>query len=114
MTESKRRALVGRVSTNAEWAAIAARQSEPRFLFLVTRTGIICTPGCPAHVPGSDRVRGIGEMAEGLAAGARACLHCHPDRVVGAGGRGSRGRSDVGSRPPFQWSRPRVRPRPSP
>jgi hypothetical protein len=48
MIQSKRLALVGRVSTNAEWAAIAARQSERRFLFIVTGTGIICTPGCPA------------------------------------------------------------------
>lgn len=73
MTESKRLALIGRVSTNAQWAAIAARQSEPRFLFIVASTDIICTPGCPARVPGRDRVRVIAGMAEGLAAGARAC-----------------------------------------
>src|SRR5450756_706979 len=53
------------------------------FLFVVTSTGIICTPGCPARTPGRDRVRIVSGLDEGLAAGARACLRCRPDRLFG-------------------------------
>src|ERR1035437_9784544 len=83
MSESKRLAAAGRPAPDAEWAAISSRQSAPRFLFIVTSTGIICTPGCPARVPGRDRVRVISAFDEGLQVGARACLRCHPDRDSG-------------------------------
>jgi len=84
MSESKRLGAVGRPATNAEWAAIAGRRSAPRFMFVVTSTGIICTPGCPARMPGRDRVRVVSGLSEGLAAGARPCLRCHPDRPRGS------------------------------
>ncbi|HEX7491936.1 MAG TPA: methylated-DNA--[protein]-cysteine S-methyltransferase [Candidatus Limnocylindrales bacterium] len=83
MIESKRLALVGRAATDVEWVAISSSQSKSRFFFVVTSTGIICTPGCPARVPGRDRVRVIVDYDEGLVAGARACLRCHPDRTAG-------------------------------
>jgi AraC family transcriptional regulator of adaptative response/methylated-DNA-[protein]-cysteine methyltransferase len=83
MSESKRLAAAGRPATDAEWAAISSRQSAPRFLFIVTSTGIICRPGCPARVPGRDRIRVISAFDEGLEIGARACLRCHPDRDSG-------------------------------
>jgi AraC family transcriptional regulator, regulatory protein of adaptative response / methylated-DNA-[protein]-cysteine methyltransferase len=85
MTESKRLAAIGRPATDGEWSAIAARRSKPLFVFVVTSTGIICTPGCPARVPGRDRVRVVSGLDEGLAAGARSCLRCHPDRLCGTG-----------------------------
>jgi AraC family transcriptional regulator, regulatory protein of adaptative response / methylated-DNA-[protein]-cysteine methyltransferase len=85
MTESKRFAAIGRPATDGEWSAIAARRPKPLFVFVVTSTGIICTPGCPARVPGRDRVRVVSGLHEGLAAGARPCLRCHPDRPFGAG-----------------------------
>jgi AraC family transcriptional regulator of adaptative response/methylated-DNA-[protein]-cysteine methyltransferase len=53
-------------------------------MFVVTSTGIICTPGCPARMPGRDRVRVVSGLSEGLAAGARPCLRCHPDRPRGS------------------------------
>jgi AraC family transcriptional regulator, regulatory protein of adaptative response / methylated-DNA-[protein]-cysteine methyltransferase len=84
MSEAKRLGMVGRPATDAEWAAISGRQSTPMFVFIVTSTGIICTPGCPARTPGRDRVRMISSFEEGLAAGARPCLRCHPDRIFGA------------------------------
>jgi len=83
MTESKRLAAIGRSPTDAEWSAVAARRPLPRFIFVVTSTGIICTPGCPARVPGRDRVRIVSGLQEGLEAGARPCLRCHPDRILG-------------------------------
>jgi AraC family transcriptional regulator of adaptative response/methylated-DNA-[protein]-cysteine methyltransferase len=83
MNFSERLAAVGRQPTDAEWAAIAGRRSNPLFLFVVTSTGILCTPGCPARTPGRDRIRVVREAAEGLAVGARACLRCRPDRLFG-------------------------------
>jgi AraC family transcriptional regulator of adaptative response/methylated-DNA-[protein]-cysteine methyltransferase len=87
MTESKRLAAIGRPPTDAEWSAVAARRPLPRFIFVVTSTGIICTPGCPARVPGRNRVRVVAGLTEGLDAGARPCLRCHPDRLFGETGR---------------------------
>jgi AraC family transcriptional regulator of adaptative response/methylated-DNA-[protein]-cysteine methyltransferase len=83
MSQSKRFTTVGRAATDREWTAIANRQSEPAFMFVVTSTGIICTPGCPARSPGRERVRVISGFDEGVAAGARTCLRCHPDRRSG-------------------------------
>jgi len=84
MIESKRFGAVGRPATDIEWAAIAGRRSTPRFMFVVTSTGIICTPGCPARMPARDRVRIVAGLDEGLVAGARPCLRCHPDLPRGA------------------------------
>jgi AraC family transcriptional regulator of adaptative response/methylated-DNA-[protein]-cysteine methyltransferase len=85
MNESKRLESVGRPVTDAEWSAISTRQGPPSaFLFVVTSTGVACTLGCPARIPRRDRVRIIGGLGEALAVGARACLRCHPDRLLGA------------------------------
>jgi len=82
MTDSKRLIRIGRPATDAEWAAISTRHGR-HFLFVVTSTGIICTPGCPARTPGRERIRVVARFEEGLAAGARACLRCQPDRLFG-------------------------------
>ena len=84
MSDSKRLTSVGRPATDAEWTAVSTRHGR-LFLFVVTSTGIICTPGCPARVPGRDRVRVVSGVAEGLELGARPCLRCHPDRGDGRG-----------------------------
>jgi len=84
MSQSNRLSGVGRATSDAEWAAISDRQPVPRFFFVVSSTGVICTPGCPARVPGRDRIRIVGSLQEGLSAGARPCLRCHPDRSPGA------------------------------
>jgi AraC family transcriptional regulator, regulatory protein of adaptative response / methylated-DNA-[protein]-cysteine methyltransferase len=83
MNAAARFGLVGRDPVDAEWTAIATRRHDP-FLFLVISTGIVCTPGCPARLPGRERVRVIASLAEGLATGARACLRCRPDRRFGS------------------------------
>ena len=82
MSETKRLIGIGRPPTDAEWTAIATRHGR-LFLFVVASTGIICTPGCPARTPGRDRIRVVSGFDEGLAAGARACLRCRPDRLFG-------------------------------
>jgi AraC family transcriptional regulator, regulatory protein of adaptative response / methylated-DNA-[protein]-cysteine methyltransferase len=83
MTETKRLSTVGRAATDAEWNAISVRRAKPVFFFVVASTGVICTPGCPARTPGRDRVRVVSGFEGGLAAGARPCLRCHPERLVG-------------------------------
>jgi AraC family transcriptional regulator of adaptative response/methylated-DNA-[protein]-cysteine methyltransferase len=84
MSESKRLQTAGRAPTDTEWAAISSRRASPSFLFVVTSTGIVCTPGCPARTPGRDRIRVVSGLDEGLAAGARPCLRCRPDRLFGS------------------------------
>jgi AraC family transcriptional regulator of adaptative response/methylated-DNA-[protein]-cysteine methyltransferase len=83
MSESKLLGAVGRPATDVEWAAIAGRRLTPRFTFVVTSTGIVCTPGCPARIPRRDRVRIVSGLDEGLTSGARPCLRCHPDGPFG-------------------------------
>jgi AraC family transcriptional regulator of adaptative response/methylated-DNA-[protein]-cysteine methyltransferase len=81
MNERRRLGEAGRPPTDSEWSAIEdrRRQPEPSWLLVVTSTGIVCMPGCPARTPGRDRVRIVRSLQEGLAAGARPCLRCRPD-----------------------------------
>ena len=84
MSHSTRLYAIGRPATDAEWTAISNRRAARPFLFVVTSTGIICTPGCPARTPGRDRVRVIDGLDQGRDVGARACLRCRPDRLFDA------------------------------
>jgi AraC family transcriptional regulator of adaptative response/methylated-DNA-[protein]-cysteine methyltransferase len=85
MSESKRFTTIGRPPTDTEWSAVSTRTDMARpFVFVVTSTGIICTPGCAARTPGRDRVRVVPDFKAGLAVGARACLRCRPDRMFAA------------------------------
>ena len=85
MSDLKRFSTIGRPPNDTEWSAISSRTVMARpFLFVVASTGIICTPGCAARTPGRDRIRIVAGFDEGLAAGARACLRCRPDRMFAA------------------------------
>jgi len=86
MSDTRRLRIAGRPATDAEWDAISDRHGGGRpLIFVVTSTGIICTSGCPARTPGRDRIRIVAGLEEGIAAGARACLRCRPDRLFGEG-----------------------------
>jgi AraC family transcriptional regulator of adaptative response/methylated-DNA-[protein]-cysteine methyltransferase len=76
---------IGRIPTDREWSAISARRSGNHFLFVVSSTGVVCTPGCPARTPGRARVRIVSSLTEARAAGARACLRCRPDLMFSGG-----------------------------
>ena len=95
MRATQRLMTAGRPATDSEWEAIAARRSSPRFVFVVTSTGVICSPGCPARHPARDRVRVVASVGEGRVVGARSCLRCHPDRVADIAGT-EPGRGDSG------------------
>jgi AraC family transcriptional regulator of adaptative response/methylated-DNA-[protein]-cysteine methyltransferase len=85
MNQRQRLSQVGAAPTDAQWAAIAGRRREPgtAWLLVVTSTGVACLPGCAARTPGRDRVRIVASLDEALAAGARPCLRCHPERRLG-------------------------------
>jgi AraC family transcriptional regulator of adaptative response/methylated-DNA-[protein]-cysteine methyltransferase len=88
----------GHAPTDAEWSLIAERRrpAVQPWLIVVTSTGIVCSIGCAARLPARENVRVVRDLDEGLAAGARPCLRCHPERhVVSAVGlTGSRGAWD--------------------
>jgi AraC family transcriptional regulator of adaptative response/methylated-DNA-[protein]-cysteine methyltransferase len=87
MNEPRRLSQIGAPPTDEQWAVIRERRPESgtTWLLLVTSTGIACLPGCPARTPGRDRVRIVGSLEEALAAGARPCLRCHPERRFAGG-----------------------------
>ena len=82
MNQRQRLSQIGTAPTDEQWAVIVARRPQPRatWLLVVTSTGIACMPGCPARTPGRERVRIVADLDEALAAGARPCLRCHPER----------------------------------
>jgi AraC family transcriptional regulator, regulatory protein of adaptative response / methylated-DNA-[protein]-cysteine methyltransferase len=86
MNSKQRLELAGHAPTDAEWSAIAERRAIPGqpWLLVVTSTGIVCRPGCPARTPGRDRVRIVRGLEEAAEAGARPCLRCRPDAVAAA------------------------------
>jgi AraC family transcriptional regulator, regulatory protein of adaptative response / methylated-DNA-[protein]-cysteine methyltransferase len=65
----------------AWWAAVLARdpQSDGRFVYAVTSTGVYCRPSCPSRRPRRDRVRFFDVPNAARAAGFRACKRCKPD-----------------------------------
>ncbi len=87
MNRRQRLGQIGAAPTDEQWAAISERRHEPgtTWLLVVTSTGIACLPGCAARTPGRDRVRIVTGLGEALAAGARPCLRCHPERQTGEG-----------------------------
>jgi AraC family transcriptional regulator, regulatory protein of adaptative response / methylated-DNA-[protein]-cysteine methyltransferase len=91
MNQRRRFSETGAAPTDAQWEMIVARRPEPgtTWMLLVTSTGIACLPGCAARTPGRDRVRIVASLAEALAAGARLCLRCHPERRAAGAGSGA-------------------------
>lgn len=63
--------------TDAEWDALVARATLPRF-YAVRTTGIVCRAGCPARTPHRRNVTVAPSVQAAKAAGFRACLRCRP------------------------------------
>lgn len=66
---------------DSRWAALMERdpESDGRFVYAVTTTGIFCRPTCPSRRPSRDRVRFFDSPALARQAGYRACTRCRPD-----------------------------------
>ena len=98
MNQKQRLSQIGSAPTDEQWSIIAGRRGGPEtgWLLVVTSTGVACLPGCPARTPGRDRVRIVAGLDEAIAAGARPCLRCHPDRRAGAGAVAGRGDAMTG------------------
>ncbi len=83
MNRTTRLTAIGAAPDDATWQAIEERrpaQPEGAWFLVVATTGIICRPGCAARIPQRKNVRIVRSVAEGVAAGARPCLRCRPDR----------------------------------
>jgi AraC family transcriptional regulator, regulatory protein of adaptative response / methylated-DNA-[protein]-cysteine methyltransferase len=82
-----RKELVTAIDPEAAWKQIVARETDARFFFGVTTTGVFCRPGCASRRPRRENVRFFPTTAEAEAAGFRACKRCRPaeaaqDRAV--------------------------------
>jgi AraC family transcriptional regulator of adaptative response/methylated-DNA-[protein]-cysteine methyltransferase len=66
------------------WQAVLDRDAsmDGRFVFAVESTGIFCRPSCPSRRPTRQKVSFFATIAEAIKAGYRACLRCHPDRLI--------------------------------
>ncbi|MGE0639664.1 MAG: bifunctional DNA-binding transcriptional regulator/O6-methylguanine-DNA methyltransferase Ada [Thermoanaerobaculia bacterium] len=72
-----------RESDESCWRAVTERDgnSDGRFVFAVTSTGVYCRPSCPARRPRRENVRFFEDGAAARAAGFRACKRCRPDEL---------------------------------
>src|SRR6266478_2584632 len=67
------------------WQAVLARDgnSDGKFVFAVSSTGVYCRPSCPSKRPRRENVTFFGMPQEAEKAGFRACLRCRPKAVSG-------------------------------
>jgi len=63
---------------DAAWQQLSARDSNARFVYGVTTTGVFCRPDCASRLPLRENVRFFQAAAEAQAAGFRPCLRCRP------------------------------------
>jgi AraC family transcriptional regulator of adaptative response/methylated-DNA-[protein]-cysteine methyltransferase len=68
-----------------QWEAVLARDSDSdgKFVFAVSSTGVYCRPSCPAKRPRRENVRFFQRPLEAEGAGYRECLRCRPNAVIG-------------------------------
>lgn len=67
-----------------KWEAVLRRdrQSDGKFVFCVSSTGIYCKPSCPSRRPRRENVSFYANTVDAQRAGFRACLRCKPDQVT--------------------------------
>lgn len=63
---------------DAAWKQLAARDSNARFVYGVTTTGVFCRPGCASRLPLRENVRFFHSAAKAQATGFRPCKRCSP------------------------------------
>src|SRR5947207_8461726 len=67
------------------WDSVLARdlESDGKFVFAVSSTGIYCRPSCPSKRPRRDNVSFFRRPQEAESAGFRECLRCRPKAIAG-------------------------------
>jgi len=82
MTESTVKQAAKRLSDDARWAAVLARDPgfDDVFVYSVATTGIYCRPSCPSRRANRTNVEFHASSAEAKRAGFRPCKRCKPDQ----------------------------------
>src|SRR3954468_20852103 len=73
------------LTEDARWQAVQARdtESDGKFVFAVSSTGIYCRPSCPSKRPKRENVTFFRRPQEAETAGFRECLRCRPKAIAG-------------------------------
>jgi AraC family transcriptional regulator of adaptative response/methylated-DNA-[protein]-cysteine methyltransferase len=73
------------LTDDARWNAVQKRdrESDGKFVFAVSSTGVYCRPSCPSKRPRRDNVTFYRLPKEAESAGFRACLRCRPQALSG-------------------------------
>jgi len=73
------------ITDEARWQAVQTRnrESDGKFVFAVSSTGVYCRPSCPSKRPRRDNVSFYRLPKEAESAGFRACLRCRPQSLSG-------------------------------
>src|SRR5215813_4086405 len=73
------------LTDDARWQAVQVRdrESDGKFVFAVSSTGVYCRPSCPSKRPRRDNVTFYKLPKEAESAGFRACLRCRPQSLSG-------------------------------
>ncbi len=80
-TQTPTRTLI--LDPDAAWKQLAARDSQARFFYGVTTTGVFCRPSCASRRPLRANVRFFRTVAAAQAAGFRPCKRCNPVTTIG-------------------------------
>ncbi|MED5431561.1 MAG: bifunctional DNA-binding transcriptional regulator/O6-methylguanine-DNA methyltransferase Ada [Pseudomonadota bacterium] len=71
------------VLDNLRWQQLESRLPGASFVYGVTTTGVVCSPGCPSRLPRRENVRFYEDIRGALQAGFRPCKRCRPLDKVG-------------------------------
>jgi AraC family transcriptional regulator, regulatory protein of adaptative response / methylated-DNA-[protein]-cysteine methyltransferase len=73
------------LTDEARWQAVQTRdrESDGKFVFAVSSTGVYCRPSCPSKRPRRNNVTFYRLPKEAESAGFRACLRCRPQSLSG-------------------------------
>jgi len=65
------------------WEKLQTRDTDAKFFYAVTTTGIFCRPGCGSRMPLRTNTRFFETVDDAQASGFRACQRCRPEEPVG-------------------------------
>ena len=70
---------------DARWQSVVERDgdSDGKFVFAVSSTGVYCRPSCPSRRPRRENVRFFPRPQEAESAGFRECMRCRPKALNG-------------------------------